>query len=1055
MIKRAALVLVTATVGLGFSALAGGFEVKLSVEEPAGLARRAEPVSGGIPLPAATFRKDQPFAVFNGAGEVPAQALPMVVDEKGFVRWLLVDFQTDLGARETKTYTLRAAKPAVAPASPLKVADDASGVTVDTGRIRFVISREKPFGLFGSVSANGKDVVTGGEALYVDATVEGGEPKTFLADKPASVVVEYAGALRATVCAKGRFVGDDGSKLLYIARVTAWAGRSDVHVKYTLANSNDEHYSWRRIRESTLRLKLAGGSTGSLVAAGKPLEAGAEVSLAQGARTASAALHSDDSLEWAKWYRSAPGAAGPGAARAVSGEKELWTSAKGETSEGWLLTRLAGGSALAVHDLYFVEDPPRRLALAKGVLELSGVAPSFEGVSAPFGDRLRWISDCSHLSSQYWIDFAAAADGARLSEQAKAARARPHVMAPPDWYFSTKALAAGEFGTQADEIACYDQWGWKYDKKEIPAGPEGNFKNMPRWMCGDDNHRTSEQDSAEAMILMYLRTGRRAFFDRSEVLVNYFMDLQAWRTDGWRWKDGALWWAEKGGPLGNRPQRAADPLTGWGSTNARASFPAAWTKEHKAPGAAQPYGEGTCKEINFQAEAKACYCHNWGEGNLAWYCLTGGRDALEAGIDTVEMNYDGQKRGFGMTPGKAVKDFGRSFNRACYMSNAARLCVPTDPFIVEANDYLSSCFLTSPGREPRGYLGVAGPIEVPKKNGQSPEEALNAFLVATVGEKGVAEMKKLGVTIDPKTCELSDPRTGAKWFPINKVGNAEWPPLSRAMEAYWRITGNEDALDWTVAFGEAQAHVSFQPKHGNLSYRPNWADFPVKGFFQDVASWQLPEGSTEGEGVMINGYNACFLPDTCARAYALAGDPFLKKRAYDWWYYGSHRGYNAMKMNNLGRVAQWINVFKTHDEKQIVFSGRTFRVWAHPRADELPPKPVTDLKVAVSGGQATVTFTAPADEGGGRLARYQLKCSDKPIVDYRAFLERWKENKDSAVTNWWQAANLAGEPAPGAPGGKESFTVSGVPAGARHFALVAFDDSSNRSGISNAVEAGR
>jgi hypothetical protein len=1026
-------------------------DIPLTVDEPAGMARQAVPVSGGIPLPAGVFKKDQGFAVFSAGGEVPAQVLPLVVDGQGYVRWVLVDIQTDLAAGEKKAFTLRTASPAAKPATALKVTEDAVGLTVDTGKIRFMIPKDKPFGLFGAVAVNGMNIVTGGEASYADATLEGVEPAVYAADKPTSVEVEYAGPMRATVCVKGRFVGDDPNKLLYIARITAWAGRSDVHVKYTLANSNEEHYSWRRIKESTLRLKLAAGLAGSLLAAGKPLEAGAEVSLAQGARAVSAALHSDDTLEWATWYRTAPGAVGPGAARAAAGEKELWASAKGETSEGWLVAKLGGGSAVAVHDLYFVEDPPRRLALAKGALELSGVAPAFAGLSAPFGDRLRWISDCSHLSSQYWIDFAAAAEGAKLSEQATAARRRPHVMAPPAWYFSTGALAAGEFGTQADEIACYDKWGWKYDQKDIPVGPEGLFKNMPRWICGDDNHRTSEQDSAEALILMYLRTGKRGFFDRAENMVNYFMDLQTWRTDGWRWKDGALWWAEHGGPLGNRPQRKPDPLSGMGSSNGKGWIPVPWTKEFTMKGAAAAYGSLTAREINFQAEAKACYCHNWGEGNLAWFCLTGDRDALEAGIDTVEMNYDGQKRGFGMTPGKPVKDFGRSFNRACYLSNAARLCVPTDPFIVEVSDYLANCFLQCPQREPRGYLGYWGAMEVPRKKDQSDDEVISNLVFSVAGERGLAEMKRLGIAMDPRTGELSDPKTGAKWFPVTKIGNAEWPPLSRAMEAYYRITGNEDALDWVIAFGEAQAHVSFQPKHGNLSYRPNWAEFPVKGFFQDWASWQLPEGSTNGEGVAINGYNACFLPDTCARAYALCGDLFLKQRAYDWWYYGSHRGYNAMKMNSIGRVAYWINTYKTHDEKQIVFSGRTFHVWAHPKKDGQAPKPVADLKVTVKGDQATVSFTAPADDSG-KLARYQVKCSDKPIVDYRTFLERWKENRDSEVTNWWLAKNLDAEPAPGAPGTNERFIVTGISSNANYFAAVSFDDSHNRSGLSNVAK---
>ena len=34
----------------------------------------------------------------------------------------------------------------------------------------------------------------------------------------------------------------------------------------------------------------------------------------------------------------------------------------------------------------------------------------------------------------------------------------------------------------------------------------------------------------------------------------------------------------------------------------------------------------------------------------------------------------------------------------------------------------------------------------------------------------------------------------------------------------------------------------------------------------------------------------------------LTGEPFLKQRAYDYWFGGSNRGYNATKMHDLGGV---------------------------------------------------------------------------------------------------------------------------------------------------------
>jgi hypothetical protein len=317
----------------------------------------------------------------------------------------------------------------------------------------------------------------------------------------------------------------------------------------------------------------------------------------------------------------------------------------------------------------------------------------------------------------------------------------------------------------------------------------------------------------------------------------------------------------------------------------------------------------------------------------------------------------------------------------------------------------------------------------------------------------MSEMRERGVTFDFKTGKFHDPKTGAKWHVLVSPHTWMFPPLSRGMETYYRITGNEDAHDWLIAYGQAVARVLFQRKHGNLFYGRFLVDFPVKGFAWDFASWQLPDHVTDGQGVKISGYLARFHPDVPARAYLLCGEPLLKKRAYDYWYYGSHRGYNTLQMHKVGGVGRWVNTYSTHDEN-VCFTGTTFYVWSHERKDRRAPEAVGDLKVAADGDKATVTFTAPGDAGGGKVARYQVKCSDKPIVDYETFLKQWAADEDSAVTNWWMAANLAGEPVPSPPGTAERFLVTGVPAGAKYFAVRSFDDSNNRSAISKVAVAG-
>ena len=152
-------------------------------------------------------------------------------------------------------------------------------------------------------------------------------------------------------------------------------------------------------------------------------------------------------------------------------------------------------------------------------------------------------------------------------------------------------------------------------------------------------------------------------------------------------------------------------------------------------------------------------------------------------------------------------------------------------------------------------------------------------------------------------------------------------------------------------------------------------------------------------------------------------------------------------MSPLGRVAMWVNYHSDHDG-QVDFVGRTFYVWARGPKDAERPKAVTDLSVTLLGDRARVAFTAPAD-AGGKVARYQVKCSDRPIVDYERFLRAYADFEDEKVRNWWMATNLRGEPAPRPAGGAESFTVAGVPAGATHFAVRSFDEAGNRSGMSN------
>ncbi len=1006
------LCFVCGVMALATCAFAADLSIPITVQEPLGIARKSAPVSGGIPLPWGVYNKPSWFALYAGDQRVPAQVEPLVTDEKGFFRWVLLDFQTDLKPNEKKTFILKFAAPIEQPVGTL-ARNTGNGVEVDTGKIRFTIAKDKPFTLFSTVAVDGKPLVVGGEVSYTDVTKE---EVRHVADKPKSIVVEYNGPMRTTICVRAHFLDDEQTKLTAIARITAWKGRSDVYVKYTLANSNPEHYTYRRIKDSTVELKFAADHAGTMVGAAKPLEVAGGAVMTQGLHTSS--------------YRQDV----KGHTKVVSGDKLVWEGVgPKDTPQGWIGAKV-GGQVVYACDRYFVHDLPRRLGTTKNSLLLTGITERFDGpeitwrgkkvrIGHPWNDKVRWLCDCTHITSHYMIDFAAPADPARLSEMAKTALDRLHAMAPPAWYFETEGLSVGKFGTQADELKCYDLWKWKYDKRRIPT----RSYERRRYVKSEDNHYETEEDIVEAIVIMYLRTGGRAFYNAAEAWANNNMDLQAWRTDGWRWRDGGVWWTA-GGPAGNRPQRDKDPISG-----RRNGLPAVWAKDPSN------------RDLGILANSKACYCHNWGAGIAQWFCVTGDRDALETAIDNVEQNIDTQVRAFRKAPGSQTT-FSRDFTRSCRLTNATRLIAPNDEFVREASDLLAQIFFKRKIREPRGLVNPA----VQKL------DMMKFKYEDYVGKEGMEAKEKLGIIIDPYNGALTDFRTRppARWLPVIYPHQWMFPPLSRAMECYYRVSGNEDALDYFIAYGQGVAHLFYQENHYAIHHKL-MLDFPKKGICKDYASWTQPKNK-RAKGIEFSGYLTLFHPDIPGRAYQYTGEEFLKQRAFLIWEGGSHRGYQAKDMHRLGGVGTWVNCNGPHSES-VGFTGKTFYIWANPKKDPEPPKPIKDLTVKVEGDKATVSFTAPADEGGGKVVRYQVKYSDKPIVSYQDFLKLWAKNQDAKHCNWWMAVNLHGEPKPRKPGEKEFFTVTGLDEdiAPTYFAVRSFDDSHNRSMVSNVAQPGK
>jgi Putative Ig domain len=109
-----------------------------------------------------------------------------------------------------------------------------------------------------------------------------------------------------------------------------------------------------------------------------------------------------------------------------------------------------------------------------------------------------------------------------------------------------------------------------------------------------------------------------------------------------------------------------------------------------------------------------------------------------------------------------------------------------------------------------------------------------------------------------------------------------------------------------------------------------------------------------------------------------------------------------------------------------------------PTVDTIAPGKIADLNgVSSTLTSVNLSWTAPGDNGyAGTASAYDIRMSSAPIKE----------------SNWVAAAQLNGEPAPGAAGTLESLSVTGLLCGrSYYFALKATDDAANTSSLSNVV----
>jgi hypothetical protein len=266
-----------------WAAKPGDFEIPLTIADtsPSG-GRRF--VTTGVPLMVGQVKDvaELRLAAKTGGGlkAIPAQfrVLAKWWRFDNSIRWVLVDFQAEIGAKGKPVFVLTNRKLASpAPPAKLTVEKTAATITVSTGKARFGVNR-KAFNLLDGVWVDGKRLVTGkptGGGVTQDAL-----GNRYLASAGTrSVEVIEAGPMRVRVRARGQHVNPEGKGYRpgmygYDVFMDFYAGSADVFVDYILTNNPPKSQGSPTIEDASVTFDLTGAIARYEVRAAKEPKSG-------------------------------------------------------------------------------------------------------------------------------------------------------------------------------------------------------------------------------------------------------------------------------------------------------------------------------------------------------------------------------------------------------------------------------------------------------------------------------------------------------------------------------------------------------------------------------------------------------------------------------------------------------------------------------------------------------------------------------------------------------------------------------------------------------------
>ncbi|MHB8894498.1 MAG: exo-rhamnogalacturonan lyase family protein, partial [Candidatus Geothermincolia bacterium] len=228
--------------------------IPLEVRNRLAIARTAEPVTTGVPLPvSAAVTSVADLNILDGAGEQVPSQFSITARWGGApgdggkpARWLLVTFLADVAPSATATYTLASGAPNSTATALHKGSDTSDELVIDTGAASFKISKRK--GTFFERVVVGGTTVTDSSQNGVVMTEQGGAAARSFDVKPAAVTVIEEGPVRIAVKVEGNLGSTVPAQSDYFTYMYFYPGKTYTRVIHTAGNHGllqlSPEYKW-------------------------------------------------------------------------------------------------------------------------------------------------------------------------------------------------------------------------------------------------------------------------------------------------------------------------------------------------------------------------------------------------------------------------------------------------------------------------------------------------------------------------------------------------------------------------------------------------------------------------------------------------------------------------------------------------------------------------------------------------------------------------------------------------------------------------------------------